>query len=82
MAARIIQTKAGPYRMTYRPDPISRLAKYQHKPPPMVGNPADTGNNWDEYCRIVYQANIDAKRGNYFVPKWRQRGVWYYLDPP
>ena len=78
-----IIVKGKPYKMKFRPDPITRLCKFTdfRKPLPMVGHPdeAREARDWDEWCLAVYRANMDAKRGiGAVVPRSRRQGLWLW----
>lgn len=64
------------YKMRYRPEPISRLRKYNRFPPHMVDDPSGCWKDWDERCHAVYQAMMELKRG--VIPQRLRRGLWFY----
>jgi hypothetical protein len=69
---RIVMTKAGPYRMRYRPDPIERLSKpARFGRIPMVGDPHGC-QTWHSQTFHIYKAMIVAK------DRAQRRGLWLW----
>ncbi len=81
---KIIQTKNGPYRMRYRPEPIGRLARYLNwaRPPPMTDEPPEAHEvyEWEKWEKIVYQWAMDRKHGKRRPVK--QVGLWQHAEVP
>jgi hypothetical protein len=68
------------YKIKHRLPPITRLCKYEHLPPPLMGDPPDRNwRTWEERCRAVYHWMIVQQHGNKPpTPEREQRGLWFY----
>ena len=77
MMGKTIIVKGQPYKMKYRPDPISRLSKPMVHVP-LCGNPSEAvmAADRESYCVIVYRAWLDFKNG--IVPPDDRHGLWFY----
>jgi len=71
------------YKLRHKPPPISRLLRWKHLPPRMVGDP-DSGwrfrganrSIWDRRCRAIYAAMMAEKRGA--VALQERVGLWFW----
>lgn len=64
------------YKLNHRPPPITRLLRYKHFPPPMVGDP-EFGRTWKQRCEVIYTSMMARQRGT--VPPHKRRGLWFHL---
>jgi hypothetical protein len=65
--------EAKPYKLKFKPTPISRLLRYE-APLPMCGNPpVPKFCDWEKYSRKVYAANMAAKRAAIAA-----RALWFW----
>lgn len=64
------------YKIKHRVTPIRRLSRYEHLPPPMVGDPPGCWRDWSERCRAVYERMMMPRRG--IVPPEERKGIWFY----
>lgn len=71
---RVIETKSGPYKMKFRPEPMGRLSRYDYRwgRLPMVGDPH--GVLWPGY---VHEADWDDQTCAIYNESIR-RGLWFW----